>query len=141
MIWHIFRKDLRLLWRLVLGVSALDLLCTMVQYKMDHGVRNLQGMWALLQMLRFMASGTLVAAAVHLDAIPGVRQDWLVRPIRRKDLLAAKILFVILLVQGPIFLAEFGGATATGFSFEQSLSASLSHSVYFLGACPRNPRG
>src|SRR5437867_3622807 len=70
--------------------------------------------------------------SVHVDAIPGVRQDWLVRPIKRRDLLAAKLLFVILLVQGPILLTDFVGAAANGFPFAQSLSASLSHNVFWL---------
>ena len=54
------------------------------------------------------------------------------RPIKRRDLLAAKLLFVILLVQGPILLTDFVGAAANGFPFSQSLGASLSHNVFWL---------
>src|SRR2546423_5869145 len=43
----------------------------------------------------------LIAAIVHVEAIPGVRQDWLVRPIRRGNLLLEKFLFVVLMVGGP----------------------------------------
>jgi hypothetical protein len=86
----------------------------------------------MLQMIMMLASGILVAAVVHLDAIPGVRQDWLVRPIKRRDLLAAKLLFVILLVEGPILFTDFVGAAANGFPFAQSLSAALSRGVFWL---------
>jgi hypothetical protein len=132
MVWHIFKKDWRLLWRLVLGLAAAQCLFTILWYKRDHGATDFVRILNLLQMILMLASGILVAAAVHLDAIPGVRQDWLVRPIRRRDLLAAKLLFVILLVQGPVLLADFVGAAANGFTIEQSLSAALSHSLFSL---------
>jgi hypothetical protein len=132
MVWHIFKKDWKLLWRLVLGLAAAQGLYTVLLYKRDHGAADLGRMLNLLQMIMMLASGILVAAAVHLDAIPGVRQDWLVRPIKRRDLLAAKVLFVILLVQGPILLTDFVGAAANGFPFAHSLSAALSRGVFWL---------
>src|SRR5713101_731851 len=132
MVWHIFKKDWKLLWRLVLGLAAAQCLVTILLYKRDHGATDMGRILNLLQTIMLLASGILVAAAVHLDAIPGVRQDWLVRPIKRRDLLASKLLFVILLVQGPILLTDFVGAAANGFRFEQSLSASLSHGAFSL---------
>ena len=125
MVWHIFKKDWKLLWLLVLGLLAVQCLFTILLYKRDHGATDLFRILNLLQTILMLASGVLVAAAVHLDAIPGVRQDWLVRPIRRRDLLSAKLLFVILLVQGPILVADFVGAAANGFPFGQSFSAAL----------------
>ena len=103
MAWHIFKKDWKLLWRLVVGLAAAQCLVTILLYRRDHGATDMGRILNLLQMIMLLASGILVAAAVHLDAIPGVRLDWLVRPIKRRDLLAAKLLFVILLVQGPYY--------------------------------------
>jgi hypothetical protein len=85
----------------------------------------------------FMVSGYLgtacvIAVVVHQDAIPGVRQDWLTRPIRRRDLLLAKFLFVLLLVQGPVMVGDLAAALADGFSLSQSLEASAARGVFFL---------
>jgi hypothetical protein len=132
MVWHIFKKDWKLLWRLVSGLAAAQGLFTILLYKKDHGYPIQGQMLNMLQMIMLLASGILVTAAVHLDAIPGLRQDWLVRPIKRRDLLAAKLLFVILLVQGPILLTEFIGAAANGFPVAQSLSAAFSRCVFSL---------
>src|SRR5689334_19378146 len=102
MIWHIFKKDLRLLWRLALGLASVQCLETLLIYESDMGVPNLAQMFRVLDAITLLGGGLLIAAAVHQDAIPGVRQDWLVRPIRRVDLLAAKLLFVVLMVGLPV---------------------------------------
>jgi hypothetical protein len=52
-----------------------------------------------------------------------------VRPIRRKDLLLSKLLFVALLVQGPIFVAEVIQGLAAGFPLSQAIGAPLSRSL------------
>jgi len=67
---------------------------------------------------------------VQQDPIPGLTQDWLVRPIRRRDLLLSKVVFVALLVQSPIFLIEVGQCLAAGFPIGPSLAAPLSRSVW-----------
>src|SRR5207253_6768840 len=68
------------------------------------------------------------------DAIPGVRQDWLVRPVNRRDLLLAKILSVLVMVQAPMLAADFLEALLNGFPLGESLAAAGSRSGYiFLG--------
>src|ERR1700674_4524461 len=74
----------------------------------------------------------LIAAVVHQDAVPGARQDWLARPIQRKDLLLAKFLFVLLAVHGPMLLADLFRGLANGFSFGPSLAAALSRGLFVL---------
>ena len=69
---------------------------------------------------------------VQQDPIPGLTQDWLVRPIRRRDLLLSKVLFVALMVQGPILLTEVCQCLAAGFPLGPSLAAPLSRSVWML---------
>jgi hypothetical protein len=76
-------------------------------------------------MLAFFASMFLIGAIVHLDSIPGVRQDWLVRPISRRDLVVEKFLFVVLMVIGPIFAAVLLQGLANKFSFRLSLVAAI----------------
>jgi hypothetical protein len=74
----------------------------------------------------------LIVAIVHLDRIPGVRQDWLVRPIRRGDLLLEKFLFLIAAVEGPIFASNLLQGLANGFSPRASLAAAVSRVIFLL---------
>src|ERR1700733_11858777 len=134
MSWHIFRKDLKLLWQMVLGVAFINLLHRAIQS--GAGIfRNatlspavlLSG---LLGIVSLLATGILIVMVVQEDAIPGLTQDWLVRPTPRRDLLLSKVLFVALMVQGPIFLVEVGQCLAAGFPIGPSLGAPLSRSVW-----------
>src|SRR5215468_5513138 len=108
MVWHIFKKDCRLLWPFILGVAGVQFAAATMQYLIDHAgeTETLLTLFRLLRTGTILAVGFLIATAVHQDAIPGVRQDWLVRPVRRRDLLFAKVFFVLLMVQGPIFVAD-----------------------------------
>jgi hypothetical protein len=63
---------------------------------------------------------------VHQDPLPGIRQDWLVRPIPRRDLFFAKLLFVLLFVQGPWWLVDLLQGVANGFGVGQSAATATS---------------
>jgi hypothetical protein len=80
----------------------------------------------------YFGAGSLIAVLVHQDAIVGARQDWLVRPVKRTDLLAAKVLLLLLLIQLPMLVAGVAGGVANRFALSQSLSASFSQNLYFL---------
>jgi hypothetical protein len=102
MVWHIFKKDWKLLWVFVITVASLHWIATFVRFKL-----GLFGEDAMLEMLSqtvpelaFFGSMFLIAAIVHLEAIPGARQDWLTRPIPRGGLLLEKFLFVVIMVEG-----------------------------------------
>src|SRR5437667_8318633 len=82
--------------------------------------------------LELLAAATVITLVVHQDPIPGIRQDWLVRPIRRRDLFLAKVGFVILLVQGPWFVTDVLQGLANGFSFSQSAGAAGACAVWIL---------
>jgi hypothetical protein len=71
----------------------------------------------------------LITAAVHLDAVPGVRQDWLIRPIRRRDLMLAKLLFAALAVQAPILVANTAAFLISGFSLRPFVRVVRLHRV------------
>jgi hypothetical protein len=136
MAWHIFKKDFKLSWQFALAVALVSWLTAFVYSRLGHFAENhvLTSLLDLLAVVRAMGSGFLIAYVVQHDSLPGVRQDWLIRPIRRRDLLAAKLLFVILLVQGPVFVGDLAGGLAEGFSFSSCFMAALSRSVYlFLG--------
>ena len=74
----------------------------------------------------------LIAAIVHLEAIPGTRQDWLTRPIPRGSLLLEKFLFVVIMVEGPIFAANLFQGLQTGFHGDRLYSPRSSYMILLL---------
>ena len=134
MIWHIFRKDLKLLWPLVLIVAAVQVLNAVLWLVLGNfGEPESLGRIASLFIIAVLLGiGALIVTVVHQDTVPGDRQDWLVRPIRRRDLLLEKLLFVLATVHGPILLVDLVHCMATGFTFGVSLSAALSRNIYLL---------
>ncbi len=133
MIWHIFKKDWKLLWRMVVGVTLANVMfrVTFARAAVREDISLLE-LANLFGVIAFFATGMLIVLTVHQDAIPGLRQDWLVRPIQRKDLLLSKLLFVALLVQGPIFLTELGHELSMGLPVGPSIGTSLSRSIWML---------
>jgi hypothetical protein len=132
MIWHIFKKDLKILWPFALLVAVFHS-ATLV-FAVMGGITGNPPSRAVnllrnLVTLGPLASGLLIAAAVHLDAIPGLRQDWLVRPIRRRDLMLAKLLFAALAVQSPILIVNAAAFLIGGFSPLSSLNNAAQHSL------------
>lgn len=134
MIWHIFKKDLKLLWPLVAIVAGVHIMNGAMWFMLgDFGepatLRRIAGSFIVAPLVGILA---LVATAVHQDALPGDRQDWLVRPIRRRDLIFAKLLFVLATVHLPMLLVDLTQCTAMGLTFREALSAALSRSLYVL---------
>src|ERR1700761_7893184 len=107
MIWHIFKKDLRLLWPFGFASAILQFAIVAVHLKL--GVFEEEPIFSsvllLLESVMYFGVAVLIASVVHEDSVVGTRQDWLVRPIRRRDLLLAKLLFLLLAVQVPMLLA------------------------------------
>src|SRR5579872_7282888 len=134
MIWHIFKKDLRLLWPF--GIAAVIAEFAIVAMHMKLGAFERQHIFSavlfVLEIVTYFGVAALIAAVVHEDPIVGLRQDWLVRPICRCHLLAAKLLFIMLAVQVPMLIADVIGGLANGFPLWQSFSEALSQTVYFL---------
>jgi hypothetical protein len=138
MSWHIFRKDLKLLWRMVVGVGLINLMQRVNLSSAGPFFRATLSpqvfLSGVLEFIGILATGVLVVMVVQEDPIQGLRQDWLVWPIRRRDLLLSKILFVALMVQGPILLIEVGQCLAAGFPIGPSLAAPLSRSAWMFFA-------
>jgi hypothetical protein len=134
MVWHIFKKDWKLLWRMVVGVALINVAYRVMMSSRgvfaDGRYSQLASILSTFGAISLLATGLLVGFAVQQDAIPGLRQDWLIRPIRRRDLLLSKLLFVALAVQGPILIAEIAQCLAAGLTPGQSLGAPLSRSIW-----------
>jgi len=132
MIWHIFIKDLRRLWPIVLGLALADFIYATLHVMLgpfgDHPT-----LLEAASLLDFLISGVnffLVVAVVQLDPVPEDRQDWLTRPIKRWDLLLSKLLFVIVCIHGPMLAANLFQGLASGFPLGQSIGAALSWNAY-----------
>lgn len=135
MIWHIFKKDFKQHWLFAFAVAVLPFAIGAVHLKMDHFFEEneaLSTMLLLLELMFYFGVATLTAALVHNDSLVDVRQDWLVRPVRRRDLLGAKVLFLVLVAQLPLFVANIGGGLADGFAFSSTLTAAFTENLYFL---------
>jgi hypothetical protein len=132
MIWHIFKKDLKLTWPLAAAVTALHWSTTAIMFDFLRGTsppRISASLPSILILGGLLATGVLITMVVQLDPLPGVRQDWLVRPIWRKDLFAGKLLFVVLIIQLPIFASDVTVSLANGFSFPAAFTAASKRSL------------
>src|SRR5580700_10432189 len=138
MIWHILKKDLRLLWSLAIVVAAVDCL--------NAGLLIFGGPFArespaelaavsngVLPAISLLGLIALVIAVVQQDRLPGTTQDWLTRPIPRDKLIAAKILFVALIGLGPIFVADVLMGLAEQLRAIDVVAASLTRSFVLGG--------
>ena len=104
MIKHLLIKDWKLLWPMTVLVTAIQVGHEWAVYRSGLFGES-PGAEVLLRPLTlawFAGIAALAAAAVHQDAVPGVDQDWLIRPLRRTELLLAKLLFAALTIGLPM---------------------------------------
>lgn len=135
MIWHIFKKDWKLLRGFGMAVAVLPFAIAVVRYKLEPGFDEneaLSSVLLLLELMLYFGAATLTAVLVQLDGLVSVRQDWLVRPVRRRDLLAAKLLFLLLVVHLPLFISNLAVGVAEGFPFSSLLAGAFTENLYFL---------
>jgi len=133
MIWHIFKKDWKLLWPLVMGVAAAHVINSVLALAVGFFFegRGLTQIYNVFPAVLLLGMSGLVIAAIHQDVLPGDRQDWLIRPIRRGDLIAEKLIFVLIAVNGPMFLVDVVHCLIVGLPFSDAVSAALSRGIFF----------
>jgi hypothetical protein len=133
MVWHILKKDLRLLWPVLLAANGLlwAMALALVLARRWNSP-SLYSMLNVLEPLAYLGIAFLIALVIQQEPIPGVRQDWLVRPIKRRDLLLAKLVFVVLMIHGSILAADVFQGMANGFPFGQSLAPALARNICVL---------
>jgi hypothetical protein len=136
LIWHIIKKDWKLLWPLVALVVAIQLALEWVIYNGGLFGEDPAAKVLLppLTLAWFIGIAALSAAVVHQDPIPGVDQDWLIRPLSRTHLLAAKLGFVLLTISLPMITSNLTNALASGFALLPSLEAVAAKEL-FVFAC------
>jgi hypothetical protein len=117
MVWHIFRKDVRLLWPWIAFTAFAQALNAALWLFLGPASEP-AGLQRLAYLAAFSALLSIVLTIVRViqqDPIPGVRQDWLVRPIPRRDLLLAKLLFLLLAIHIPLLLVDISEQLLFGF--------------------------
>ncbi|HTT02406.1 MAG TPA: hypothetical protein VMG11_10010 [Steroidobacteraceae bacterium] len=123
MIGRILRKDLQLLWPLVLLVILIQACLQWAWYKFGFFGQDLAARELLhpLTVAWFAGIVGLTAVVVQQDAVPALDQDWLIRPLERTHLLLAKLVFVVLTICVPMFVLDVARALTTGFPLSASL--------------------
>ena len=136
MIRHILKKDWKLLWPIVAVVAAVQIGCEWAVFSSGLFADNPAAEVLLrpLTLAWFIGIAALTAAVVHQDAIPGANQDWLIRPLKRPQLLLAKLIFLALTISAPMFILNLAHALAMGMPVAPSLSAVLTKEL-FIFAC------
>lgn len=131
MVWHYFRKDVRLLWPLALAVVVTQVLCvlrTSVLGYFDQPAA-LERLTFFLPSLVLLGIAVVAVTVVHQEPLSDAQEDWLVRPIRRGDLVWSKVLFVLLMVNVPLMLVDLVQQLALHFPVSVSLGVALDHGV------------
>jgi len=132
MILHTFRKDWKLLWKFFLVFTGVQFIPAFL--RMKNGLFPSSAQLAFLEFPSTVVAMAVIVfmaiSIVHQDAVPGVSQDWLVRPIKRSDLLLAKLSFLALM-QIAIFAADFTQILGSGFSLSEALAGAFAHNLYF----------
>ena len=127
MIGHIFKKDWKLMWKPAAVVVALQLAYAFIQTTSEFGKGTpvLEEFHTMLMYLWLIAGMMWVVMLVQQDALPGTKQDWLTRPVRRMDVLLAKVLFAALVLQGSTIAGDLIQGLGDGFPLGESLRAAL----------------
>jgi len=144
MIWHIIKKDARLLWLVIIANAVLQLVAAPLGIKLlttfnntptYNIVSDMSRMLSLVSLAFVRAGGMtlLIILVVQQDSLLSVRQDWLTRPVLRRDLLLAKLLFILIVVQGPMLLANLLAVLAwpAGLSVTDAIFGSLLSFISF----------
>ena len=136
MIWAVFRKDWALLWPLAILVTLIQIALEWASYKYGFfGVSPVaREIMRLLTPAWYIGVIALAVVAVHEDTIPGVDQDWLIRPLSRTDLLLAKLLFVAVTVCVPMLVINIVDELALGFRFWPSFGYAV-YKEFYLFVC------
>jgi hypothetical protein len=134
MIGSIMKKDWSLLWPMVAIVTIIQMALAWLAYNSgmfgsDLAPRELR---QPLTLAWFIGIGALAAAVVHQDPVPGVDQDWLIRPLPRTELLLAKLLFAIIVICAPMLALDGAQVLAAGFSLPAALPVLVYKEVYLL---------
>jgi hypothetical protein len=125
---RIFRKDVRHLWPRIATVLAVELLVGLGSFVFPGLAKGR----TLLGLFQTLACWYLIAAVIHEEAVPGNRQYWLTRPFSWRDLLAAKLIFILVFLCLPVFAGDVTILVLRGRSPLAYLPELLVSQLFFL---------
>jgi hypothetical protein len=124
-ILHILRKDMRRHWPEI--VASVLLLAAFV-WREPREWRLWQGLPAASEYLMQFVGPLLVIGwtflilrVIHEESLVGDRQFWVTRPYEWEKLLAAKVLFLVIFVNVPLFVAQMVLLKEAGFGIRSNL--------------------
>jgi len=131
---HILKRDCVQLWPLITLTTAAQLANFAAWMELGHFNEPdlLFTVARFLPAIVYLAIAGLITTVIHQDVIPGAGHDWLIRPIRRGDLMAAKLAFLVFTVHIPMFVLDLLHGAAIGAPWRQSLLAALVHNGIIL---------
>jgi hypothetical protein len=125
----VIEKDFRLYW----PVAALIAVICAVAWLLQSVDLFSQSNAANLQSLAQLAAAFLMIAVVQQDPASSDRHDWLIRPIRKLDLLAAKAIFIVIFTFLPLQASQAAiqltGGMAPGLVLQAFAGACLTSAV------------
>jgi pimeloyl-ACP methyl ester carboxylesterase len=128
----IFKKDARSLFPLV-ALTALLFLGDALIVRLD--LLPLWSTWGASALL--VAFVVLLISVFQLDSPASLTDDWLCRPVRKRELLAAKLALVLAAIYLPRAIGTFAADLSLGFSaWESILDAVLLPEEVFLSLMP-----
>jgi hypothetical protein len=125
----IFRKDVRHLWPQAATLAVLMALAALLDPTYRGGAGPYYG-W-LPSFALPLTCWLIVVSAIHEESLPGDRQYWLTRPYSRKELIAAKILFIAAFINLPLLVYHTAVYTALGIQPTDYVQALLWRQVFF----------
>jgi hypothetical protein len=136
LIRHILIKDWRLLWGMVGLTVAVQLgrVWAGTRAGLLHSSLAADALLRPLTIAWFIAIAALTVAVVHQDPIPGVDQDWLIRPLRRTHLLLAKLSFLAITISGPMLALDLVAGFTAGIPIARLLEVSVAQ-IAFVYVC------
>lgn len=132
MTFALLKKDLRLLWPLVLVCALFSGLATLYEYIAFETGRNAALGGPQKHLLSILVFALLAVAVVRVDPPNSERDDFLIRPLPRARLVLTKLLFLVLFLNGPILLIDTALSLAYGFPLGAALAAAVARGLFLL---------
>jgi hypothetical protein len=133
---HILKKDLKLHWPYVAAVLALKVVAawTILRMGIFSGPPQLVLLHAVIDLAFAGVAGFAIIVVVQSDPIVSNNDDWLIRPIRRRDLALEKIVFAALVTLLPTFVFDLSVGLIHGLDVLPAIAAAAGTAlVIFIG--------
>jgi len=128
---RIFRKDAWCLWPQALVFVALMAIAATRSPIDSFADIPLRILLMMSPFLAALACWVLTVSLIQEERLVGHEQYWLTRPYSWKDLLAAKVLFLLVFVNLPLFVCQCAALAAAGLSPLEWLPALLWRQAFF----------